>query len=416
MKEKLADINLRSETEEVTLEAKTRGVAACTTILDASTSNLETSNRPRHFSVGLLRVERPRILCQSTNLVQETADLYIKALQLDGALDEPRGVEVRVNTAVIPLTSRPASPPESEDIPGPRRPSAMRELSQALAWCRESSFDIDTSSGFRFETCDFISRTSPLHKAIQDENVDVLRRMVGHVASLETGGDPGIPTPLLFVASTKNRDCVGLLLQNGARADVRDSTGLSPLHRCQSKVGGVNVAKLLLNNTSILLDVIDNSGKTALFMACEMGNEKMVRFPLEEGAYTNICHQTRRGPMLSPYASCTNLAQDWDDQALLSHGADPRLTDANGANAIQAANNAGLAESDIKRLLQEHGSAFPRLSSDASSSTTIFTRSSTSSDNGPHPSGRRSNLMRFWSKSESFHSGIESAAEGGVNE
>ncbi|OBR16202.1 Ankyrin repeat protein [Colletotrichum higginsianum IMI 349063] len=449
MKEKLADIILRSETEEGTLEAKTILQKLLQEEVKQPEEFRDVERRSRlYHDLGCLYIKLGNLKQAKTflsralegrktqdpmpvNLVQETADLYIKALQLDGALDEARGVEVWVNTTVIPLTSRPASPPESEDIPGPRRPSSIGELSQALAWCRKNGFDIDTSSGFRFETCDFISRTSPLHKAIQDENVDVLRQMVGHVASLETGGNLGIPTPLLFAASTKNRDSVGLLLRNGARADVRDSTGMSPLHRCQSNSGGVNVAKLLLNNTPILLDGIDNSGKTALFMACEMGNEKMVRFLLEEGADTNICHQTRRGPMLSPYASYTNVCTPLLAaiqvvarssrkigmiKDLLSHRADPRLTDANGTNAIQAANNAGLAGSEIKRLLQEHGSAFPPLSSDASSSTTIFTRSSTSSDNGPHPSGRRSNLMRFWSKSESSHSGIESAAEEGVNE
>ncbi|EFQ27502.1 uncharacterized protein GLRG_01997 [Colletotrichum graminicola M1.001] len=324
MKERLADILLRSETEEETVEAKT----ILQRLLEEEVKqpdefkNVERRSRLYH-NLGCLYINLGNLKQAKTFLsralegrknqkpmpvqsVQETADLYIKALKLDGAFDEAGGVEVWLNNVIIPLASRPASPPDSDLIGGLRRPSSMGELSQAFAWCRENGFDIDMPGGFRFDTCDFMTRTSPLHKAIQDENVDVLKQMVGHVVSLETGGDLGVPTPLLLAASTKNRDIVGLLLRRGARVNVRDSAGLSPLHRCQSKSGGVNVAKLLLDDTPTLLDAVDNSGKTALFMACEMGNEKMVHFLLEQGANPNICQKTRRGPTLSPYLGGTN--------------------------------------------------------------------------------------------------------------
>jgi len=445
MKERLADILLRSETEEETVEAKTILQRLLEEEVKQPEEFKDVERRSRlYHNLGCLYIKLGNLKQAKTFLsralegrknqkpmpvhsVQDTADLYIKALKLDGAFDEAGGVEVWVNNVIIPLASRPASPPDSELIGGLRRPSSMGELSQAFAWCRENGFDIDMPGGFRFDTCDFVTRTSPLHKAIQDENIEVLRQMMGHVASLETGGDLGVPTPLLLAASTKNRDIVGLLLRSGARVNVRDSAGLSPLHRCQSKYGGVNVAKLLLDDTPILLDTVDNSGKTALFMACEMGNEKMVHFLLEQGANPNICQKTRRGSTLSPYLGGTNVCTPLIAaiqvvatkssrkigiiEDLLCHEADPHLTDANGRNAFQAANNSGLAGSEIKRLLQEHGSSSSRRSSDTSSSATIFTRSSNSSDNIPSTSARRVNLMRFWSRSESTQSGIETVPE-----
>ncbi|KAL2873702.1 hypothetical protein SGCOL_011103 [Colletotrichum sp. CLE4] len=292
MKERLADILLRNETEEEIAEAKGILHDLLREEVKQPEESRDVERRSRlYHDLGSLYIRLGDLIRAKTflsralegrkdqepipvALVQETADLYIKALQLDGAFDEARGVEVWVNTAIIPLTSRPASPPDSDSVPGARRPSSMGELSQAFQWCRENGFNIDDPTGFRFDTCDFMTRTSPLHKAIQDENLEVLRQMVGHVVSLENGGNVGLPTPLLLAASTRNRDSVGLLLQTGARADVRDSAGLSPLHRCQNKSGGVNVARLLLHGTPSLLDLIDNAGKTALYMACEMGNEK----------------------------------------------------------------------------------------------------------------------------------------------
>ncbi|OLN96080.1 Ankyrin repeat and protein kinase domain-containing protein 1 [Colletotrichum chlorophyti] len=325
MKERLAEILLRSETGDETAEAKSIMKKLLQEELNLPEDQRDEVRRSRLYhdlgslDIKLGKQDRAKTFLSRAlesrknqdpipvDLVQETADLYIKALQLASAFDEARGVEVWVKTVIMPLTSRPPSPPESDATQGLRRHSSMGELSQAFAWCRENGFDIDVPIGFRFDTCDFMTRTSPLHKAIQNENVEVLRQMVAHAVSLENGGNVGLPTPLLLAASTRNRDTVGLLLRNGARADVSDNAGLSPLHRCQSKSGGVNVAQLLLENTPNLLDLIDNSGKTALYMACEMGNEKMVRFLLEQGADPNICHQTRRGS--TPSASLGNTNQ-----------------------------------------------------------------------------------------------------------
>ncbi|KAF6806862.1 ankyrin repeat protein, partial [Colletotrichum musicola] len=442
MKERLAEVLLYCETEEETAEAKTILQKLLQEEVNQPQEQRDDERRSRlYHDLGNLYIKLGNLRQAKTflsralegrknqapmpvDLVLETADLYIKALQLAEAFDEARGVKNWVDTDVMPLTSRPASPPTSTGL---RRPSDMGELSQVYAWCNRNGFDIDTP-GFHFENCDFLTSTSPLHKAIQDEDVEILELMMGHVANIENGGNVGLPTPLLLAASTRNSKAVDLLLKSGARADVRDSSGMSPLHRCQSESGGVKVAKLLLNHTPNLLNATENSGKTALYMACEMGNEMMVRFLLERRADPNICHQARRSSSSSSVANtniCTPLIAAIQLVAtrsackipivemLLSHKANPYLKDANGRTAFQAANNAGLAGSEIKRLLQRN----VRKSSDASTSTlasTVFTRSSTSSESlqGPQQQQQhRRGLMRFLSKTDSNHSGVESGRE-----
>ncbi|CAK7218781.1 hypothetical protein SCUCBS95973_003600 [Sporothrix curviconia] len=203
-------------------------------------------------------------------------------------------------------------------------------LSNAFAWCIEKKFDVDDPS-FRFEVYDSGQNTSPLHLALHEENIELVRQMLAHAVDLEHR-DAKFCTPLLVAAGTRNRETTRLLLERGAKVDVRDMSSQSALHRCQSRSGGVQVAKLLLQylppsglrrrrQSSVspggctvmevvappaspaaatpwplssgdskphMIDATDSTGRTAFFVAMDNGNYKMARFLLSQGADPDI--------------------------------------------------------------------------------------------------------------------------------
>lgn len=212
--------------------------------------------------------------------------------------------------------------------------------------------------------------TTPMHRAIQMENIKVLRHMLSNVSNVEQRDNSG-STPLHAAAAKRNRHLCALLFEHSADANVVDHDGMTPLHRCQSKSGGVGVAEILLQRCPDLVDRVDNFGKTALYMACERGNEKMVKSLLTEG---------RAAPDVAGPGKCTPLIVAIDLAAkssgkivivelLLLHGADPNIPDADGRTAVKAAKNAGLAGDQIRRMLNTITPKTVRKFSTATSST-----------------------------------------------
>jgi ankyrin repeat protein len=156
---------------------------------------------------------------------------------------------------------------------------------------------------------------------------------------------------------------------------LQSDISLTPhdLDRCQSQSGGTKVAELLLAACPDLLDEIDHFGKTALYMACEKGNEKMVHFLLAAQANPNIDGPGKCTPLVTAIESASHAARKLTIVSLLlENGADPRISDANGRTAFAAASNTGLAGSEIKKLL---GLASPQRRISSASVTSTMRRS-----------------------------------------
>lgn len=192
---------------------------------------------------------------------------------------------------------------------------------KALEWCAKEGIDVSTENGPRFDILDESSSSSPLHHAAekcQDELA--LQQMMENSDSLENRDISG-DTPLLVAVGCSNTTALTVLLQKGASVKVWDRQQQTPLHRSQKP----SVMKSLLHHrirrastmTSGLLDdprrfsssssstfttsppnsipdqdldidAQDAHKKTALYLACSQGRDKLVRLLLLAGADANI--------------------------------------------------------------------------------------------------------------------------------
>lgn len=123
---------------------------------------------------------------------------------------------------------------------------------------------------------------SPLHMASHfglRETADYLLRSGVEIDAK----DSMYRTPLWLSASLPYEDVVRLLIDKGARTDIKDLRhGQSPIH-VASRKGHIAIFKLLLDNGADIEDTTRN-GETALMLAVEHGQEAAVRLLLKFGA------------------------------------------------------------------------------------------------------------------------------------
>jgi len=223
-----------------------------------------------------------------------------------------------------PYHPKPAPQPSAAELQKERR-ARLAELKRSLA--QGSPPDLE------------------LQNAIVADDLDRVRYLIGHGASLEAPDGEGHP-PLVNAARFGFADVVAVLLDRHAAVDQRDRDHWTSL---MYAAWGDNAPLVdLLIHHGAKIDASDDKGLTPLAIAAQNGKLRAARALIEDGASVNApAGEGGYTPlMLASVAGSTDLAD-----ALIAHGANVNATNPAGVTALMiaaAGNHLRVAEILVK--------------------------------------------------------------------
>ena len=179
---------------------------------------------------------------------------------------------------------------------------------------------------------------------------------------IDNGVDVNTPLPkwngstLLFIAVEENKpDLVKFLLEKGAKTNVKDNQGYTPLwsvalrqvnNTAQQQTKSVKIAEMLLK-----YGADPNLGKEPpIIQACQIGNFELIKLLVKYGANVNISDRQNSTPLMLSVDSFQIV------EFLISKGANVNGQDNNG-NTVLMSSLGGPTERQMKimKLLLEKG-------------------------------------------------------------
>ena len=124
----------------------------------------------------------------------------------------------------------------------------------------------------------------PLHIAAEQKHLDVVRLLLDSGAEIEAFNKYN-QTPLFQVSWQvwhTDVEVARYLIKRGAKVNVKDNKGFTPLHMAVMN-GYVNLIPLLLNSGANI-DALDNNGTSPLFRAIHKKQYEAMKILLERGA------------------------------------------------------------------------------------------------------------------------------------
>lgn len=217
----------------------------------------------------------------------------------------------------------------------------------------EVKLDVDMEVSIAGGMIAVVEYTSPLSRAIDDEDVELVRDL------LVKGANPNAKeesyskiTPLFVAVEQGNIEIVRMLLDYGAKVNARDNEKQTPLMRLDDDATPELVELLLQYRAKI--DAVDKDGNTALIIAADRANPEVIETLIDAGADVNASNKEGKTPLMSA-AESDNIESV---RALLEAGAKATAKDGEGADAWDYA-----YDKKIKKLLVTFG-ATPRLETD----------------------------------------------------
>lgn len=191
-----------------------------------------------------------------------------------------------------------------------------------------------------------LSQNKDVHEACQIGYLDQVAELLEKDPSLaRLKGSMG-RTPLHYAASHGFKDCVHLLLSNGAEIEAKDNDGWTALMGA-SIWGHTGVVVLLLQNGAHT-DAHDVDGVTALMMASVEGHLSVVSLLLEANAAVDA--KNKDGSTALMWASWQGRTEA--AALLLEHGANVKLENTDGETALKGA--LALGHQEVVELLLQH--------------------------------------------------------------
>eukprot|EP01116_Phalansterium_solitarium_P024696 TRINITY_DN9119_c0_g1_i1.p1 TRINITY_DN9119_c0_g1~~TRINITY_DN9119_c0_g1_i1.p1 ORF type:complete len:1155 (+),score=322.34 TRINITY_DN9119_c0_g1_i1:118-3465(+) len=189
--------------------------------------------------------------------------------------------------------------------------------------------------------------TTPLHQALTlASSAPMVEYLLRHGADPDARTSNGI-CPLHVVAFDGQLRAIEALVNAGANVNAQDPDGLTPLHHvCVS--GNVEIARFLLAQPGIDLDIADTTESAAVHKACFHGRHEILLLLLDAGAnldYADGLSSPLHHAAFNGQTPCADL--------LLQRGAPVNCVDAERSSALhKAAFNGHVATVD---LLAERG-------------------------------------------------------------
>ena len=126
-----------------------------------------------------------------------------------------------------------------------------------------------------------LNGSAPLHKAMANGSVEVVRILLKHGANVSAKDNKG-RTPLHEAAENGRDEAVRMLIEHDANIGVKDNKGRTPLHRA-AQYGRDDVVRTLLEHGANV-GAMDYEGRTPLQLALVKKHEATVQLLSKNGA------------------------------------------------------------------------------------------------------------------------------------
>lgn len=190
-----------------------------------------------------------------------------------------------------------------------------------------------------------VDYSSPLAKAVSNEDIDEVRALLIKGENVNGKDDNyGKITPLFIAIENGNVEITRLLLDFGAKVNVRDGGKQTPLMRLDEDATP-ELVKLLLDH-DIKVDLTDKEGNTALILVAENVKPEVLSALIDAGADVN--HANNEGQTALMNAANRDILESV--RMLLQAGARVNAKNTDGETAIDL-----VSDEEIGNLLISYG-------------------------------------------------------------